>query len=131
MQYFKLACVSFTLNCFLLLNYLLDFDICAEILGNSCCSSSVDSTTTKHCHCFQINTDVLLNVSVNCKHYHPPGKFLKTAKSQPSRQIFLSSPRGQGFPGTPYLYQFYTFLPFSSPQSLICPLNTYKFLGRT
>ena len=49
------------MNCFLLSNNLLDFDIVfVEILGNACFSSSGDSTTAKHCHCFQINTDVLV-----------------------------------------------------------------------
>ena len=65
----------------------------------------------------------------------PPGSpwanFQKSSNPGPLGGFFVSNPRMPGFPWTLNLNKYYTFSPYSRPQSLIYLLNIYKFIGRT
>ena len=76
--------------------------------------------------------------SDNSKRYHPPplpgqppGKFSNIAKSWSPGLQFWANPKG-GFPETLYFNEFYTYLLFSRPQTLIyVPIEYLQILGRT
>ena len=46
-------------------------------------------------------------------------------------KFFGQTPGGRASLGSPYFNKFCTFSPFLRPQSLICPSNIYRFVGRT
>ena len=60
-----------------------------------------------------------------------PANFQKIVKSRLPGETFGSNPRGLGLAGTLNFNKCYTISPFSRRQSLIYPLNSYKFVGRT
>ena len=69
--------------------------------------------------------------SVTIPSGNPQANFQKASNPDPLGKFFVSNPRGAGFPGTFNFNKFYTFSPYSRPQSIFYPLNIYKFIERT
>ena len=70
------------------------------------------------------------NVSVSCKHYHPPppGQIFKICQMLESREFFFIKIPGPKAFLIPF-NTFYTFPPLSRYLLLSYPINMYKFIG--